>query len=101
MSEATAKTFDELKAEVSAVLSSVSLPHFEFHCCPVVNFVVNRFQTQSNPANLPCRSRGQGLKKEMNAASNLSLELPQKNQSRQVLGDYKNRFEEVIDEFLS
>ena len=32
--------------------------------------------------------------------SNLSLELPQNNQLRKVLGDYKVRFEEAIDEFL-
>jgi hypothetical protein len=40
------------------------------------------------------------LKKEINAVSNLSLELPQNNQLRKVLGDYKVRFEEAIDEFL-
>jgi hypothetical protein len=36
----------------------------------------------------------------MNAVSNISLELPQNNGLRKILGDFKTRFEEAIDELL-
>ena len=43
---------------------------------------------------------GSSLKKEVNAITNLSLELPQSNGLRKTLGEYKTRFEDAIDEFL-
>lgn len=45
--------------------------------------------------------QGSELKKEMTAITNLSLELPLKNNIRTTLGQYKKRFEESIDECLN
>ena len=91
VSEATAKTLDELKAEISAILS-FSIPQYIFSGCMLSGF---RFWFQLDPA-----LWGSSLKKEMNAVSNTSLELPQNNGLRKVLGNFKTRFEEAIDEWL-
>ena len=40
------------------------------------------------------------MKKEVNAITNLALELPQSNGLRKTMGQYKTRFEEAIDELL-
>ena len=102
VAEVTPKTFEELKSEVCAVLSPENLHAFP-HCDLCCYFFVLMCSLLSSDIlqPWPCRSWGNGLKKEMNAVSNLSLELPQNNQLRKVLCDYKKRFEDAIDEFLS
>lgn len=85
----------KLKSVLSSALTN-STVWFSLLC--VRSFV--GLELQLSLLTLPCRSWGNGLKKEINAVSNLSLELPQNNQLRKVLGDYKVRFEEAIDEFL-